>query len=84
MQDRFAARSRRAWRWTAVMGVVGLGSLVAVPAAWAFLTPIPVYTGVPDQITPAFLGNVHSWARNGPRDTGPYNEYLRIGSGPIT
>jgi hypothetical protein len=83
MPDRLTTRSRRGWRWAAVAGVIGLGALAAVPAAWA-LTQTPVYTGVPDQITPAFQGNVSSWARNGPRDTGPYNEYLRIGSGAIT
>ena len=59
------------------------GVLVVAASALAALTQVPVLTGVPDQITPAAAGTTLSWSRNGPSDTGPYNEYVRVGSGPI-
>jgi hypothetical protein len=45
------------------------------------LTEVRVFSGVPDQITPAAAGSTMSWARNGAADTGPYNEYVQVGSG---
>jgi hypothetical protein len=66
----------------AAAGVVA-GVLVVVATAVAALTQVAVLTGVPDQILPAAAGTTLSWSRNGPFDTGPYNEYVRVGSGPI-
>jgi hypothetical protein len=74
---------RRGVRVGVIVGVVAV-VLVVVASAVAALTQVAVLTGVPDQITPAAAGTTLSWSRNGPSDGGPYNEYVRVGSGPIT
>jgi hypothetical protein len=68
-------------RSVVVIGSV-VGSLVLAASAFAFLTEVPVSTGTSDQITPAAAGTTLSWSRNGAADTGPYNEYVQVGSGP--
>ena len=76
--------NRKTHKSVTLMVVVGgvVGSLMLAASAFAFLTEIPVHTGAPDQITPAAAGSTLSWSRNGPSDTGPYNEYVQVGSGP--
>jgi hypothetical protein len=76
-------RSKRGLRvGVGAAGVVAV-VLVVVASAVAALTQVAVLTGVPDQITPAAAGTTLSWSRNGPFDTGPYNEYVRVGGGSI-
>jgi hypothetical protein len=44
-------------------------------------SPVPVVTGGPDQVTPAASGGTLAWSQwSHPRG---YDEYLRVGSGPI-
>jgi hypothetical protein len=63
-----------------VSGCLGGGS-AKTGGAPTTTSPVPVVTGVPDQIMPAASGKTLSWSQwSYPRG---YDEYLRVGSGPV-
>jgi len=69
---------------TLAIASLALGAgLVAAGAAYAYLTQVPVLTGTPDQSIVAAKGNMLAWSRNSATNSGPYDAYVRIGSGPI-